>query len=118
MTPQERAAAIHSATGVGPFSFSLNGINFSVQNVQAIDNRVICSGVTAWTGTGSKRVYLPVDNPYIFVNPPLLIPDGGTTIDPTTGLTVATFTRNDLAAAKQILYDAVTNVARRLGWIG
>ena len=49
----------------------------------------------------------------------VLLNSGGTeVITPPRGqpYTRPTFSRNDLAAAKQIVYDAVTACARRNGW--
>lgn len=56
---------------------------------------------------------LPVDNPYVFYNPPLGIVigwegDGTPIIDST----------EPLQAAKAMVYDAVTLRARQLGWSG
>jgi hypothetical protein len=119
VTPEERAIAIATAFGPGTRDYTYLGIHFQVGNVSASGSAVIAT-IAAWTGSGGNRVDLPTDNPYVFVNPPLSVPDGGTTItnDPHGNPhTVATFTRNDLVAAQQMVYDTVTMVAKRLGWI-
>jgi len=118
MTPEEKAAAIAAAFGTGTRSYTYLGIHFQISGVFASGPAVTCT-VAAWTGSGAKRVNLPTDNPYTFVNPPLMVPDGGTRVvtDPDgISQTVDTFTRNDLAAAQQIVYDVVTAVAKCLGW--
>lgn len=74
---------------------------------------------------------LPVDNPYQFFNPPLGIVTGYTTeqvqvgVDPDTGDPVYEETQvptidttEPIAAAKRMVYDAVTLRARQLGWSG
>lgn len=124
MTPEEKAAAIGAAIGDKTITYSYQGITFRVSNC-IVTGPAVQITVAAWTGAGGNRVDLPTDNPYIFVNPPVLVPDGGTTAisvpNPGRGggninKTVASFTRNDVAAAQQIVYDAVTAVAKRLGW--
>lgn len=104
MTPEERAAAIAAAVGPNPIQYTFNGIVFNVSDCHAVGSAVYVT-VSAWTGTGAKKSYLPVDNPYIFVNPPLQVPDGQ-----------GGYARNDIAAAQQIVYDTVVAVAQRMGW--
>ena len=111
MTPEERAVAIAAAMGTKTVTYTFSGITFRVSNASAA-GPVITVTVAAWTGAGANRVDLPVgDGIFRFVNPPLMVPNGG--FDPEGR---ATFTRDDLTAAKQIVYDAVTACARRLGW--
>lgn len=116
MTPEERAAAIATAIGNKSITLSVNGAYGSVSirvlaGTTAIGPMVRCS-ITAWTGAGGNRVDLPLgDGIFQFVNPPLAVPDGGT--DPEGN---KTFTRDDLAAARAMVYDAVTGCALRNGW--
>jgi hypothetical protein len=65
-------------------------------------------------------VFLPMDNPYRFLNPPVKIPNG-------TWRKVATdigevelenMEENPMAAMKRIVLDAVLTRARQLGWQG
>lgn len=122
MTPEERAAAIATAFGTGTRTYTYLGIHFQISGVSASGPAVRCT-VLAWTGAGGNRVDLPTDDEYVFVNPPLMVPDGGTTTIPDPmdrkhirTITVPTFTRNDLVAAQQMVYDAVTGYAMRHGW--
>lgn len=104
MTPPEKAAAIAAAVGSRQVTLSVSGVSIEVTGCLAYGPAVYLTVVAAWTGAGANRVYLPLDNPYIFVNPPLSA-DGGAT-------------RNDLAAARQMVYESVTSAARRMGWTG
>jgi hypothetical protein len=117
MTPEERAAAIGAQFPANGIQYTYQGIIFDVTNC-VVSGPAVSVNVVAWTGKGNNKVFLPAYNPYIFVNPPLSVPDGGTqvVIGPHGSHTVSTFTRDDLAAAQQIVYDAVTSVAIRLGW--
>ena len=110
MTPEERAAAIGAQFPAGGIQYSYLGIVFAVSGC-VVSGPAVTVTIAAWTGAGHNRVTLPTDNPYVFVNPPLKVPDGGTDAGGS-----PTFSRSDLAAAQQIVYDAVTAAARRLGW--
>jgi len=119
MTPEERAAAIYAAFPANGIQYSYNGIVFNLSPM-TLNGAAVTVTISAWTGAGNNKAFLPTDNPYTFVNPPLMVPDGGeTTVAGPRGkpLTIKTYTRNDLAAAQQIVYDAVTTVATRLGWV-
>lgn len=119
MTPEERAAAIAAAVGPNPLQYTFSGIVFSVSDCVASGPTVWVT-VSAWTGTGSKKVFLPVDDRYGFTNPPLGVPDGGTaTVTDRQGNqhTVRTYTRDDTRAAQQIVYDAVVAYALAHGWV-
>jgi len=63
---------------------------------------------------------LPLDNPYLFVNPPILVPDGTfhDEIDPDTNLVypVANFTEGADLSFQTMVSEAVFSVARRRGW--
>lgn len=119
MTPEERAAYIGAQIAGRTLTFSRGGINFRVTN-GTVSGPAVRVEVTAWTGAGGNRVDLPVgDGVFVFVNPPLMVPDGGTeTITDPHGeqITRPSFVRDDINAAKQIVYDAVTTCARSLGW--
>lgn len=111
MTPEERAAAIGAALGSKTITFSHLGVTFRVSGA-AITGNAISLLISAWTGAGGNRVNLPVgDGQFVFVNPPLAVPDGGFDVDGR-----PTYARSDLAAAKQMVYDAVTGYALRHGW--
>jgi hypothetical protein len=119
MTPEEKAAAIGAQFPVNGIQYSFGGIVFNVTNC-VVTGPAVQVHVEAWTGAGQKKVYLPLDDGiFIFVNPPLMVPDGGsTTVTDPKGrpLAVRTYTRDDLVAAQTIVYDAVTGCAKRLGW--
>lgn len=118
MTPEERAAAIGAQFPPSGIQYTYQGIVFAVSNCRVVGPTVWVD-IIAWTGTGKNKVYLPVDDHYGFTNPPLGVPDGGTrdVLGPDgRHYTVATFTRNDLAAAQSIVYDRVTWYALRHGW--
>jgi hypothetical protein len=119
MTPEERATAIGAQFPVNGIQYTYLGIVFAVSNC-VVTGPTVWVTVSAWTGTGKNRVYLPVDDRYGFTNPPLMVPDGGTQVitDPRGNpITVKTYTRSDLAAAQQMVYDAVTGYARAHGWV-
>lgn len=110
MTPEERAAAIGAQFPANGIQYSFNGIVFNVTNCR-VQGPAVQVHVEAWTGAGQNKVYLPLDDgEFRFVNPPLMVADG---LD---GQGNKTYARNDLAAAQQIIYDAVTACATRLGW--
>lgn len=118
MTPEERAAYIGAQFPANGIQYTYQGIVFDVTNC-VVTGSTVQVDVVAWTGKGANKVFLPVDDHYRFVNPPLMVPDGGTQVitDPQGNQhTVMTFTRDDLAAAQQIIYDAVTAYALRHGW--
>lgn len=115
MTPEERVAAIVAIIGGKTLNFSQSGVNFSVSNVHALASYPSCLvySAEAWTGKGANKAFLPVDTEYHIVNPPLQVPDGGFDAKGR-----KTFVRNDLAAAKVMVYDQVTDYARAHGWQG
>lgn len=119
MTPEERAAYIGSQFPANGIQYSFKGIVFRVDDC-VVTGPMVQVNVAAWTGAGGNRVDLPLgDGVFRFVNPPLMVPDGGTevTTDPHGHqFTRATYSRDDLAAAQQIVYDAVVNCATRNGW--
>jgi len=119
MTPEERAAYIGARFPANGIQYSFGGIVFAVSGC-VVTGPTVQVNVVAWTGTGKNKVYLPLDDGiFQFVNPPLMVPDGGTEVvtDPSGNPhTRATFARNDLAAAQQIVYDAVVGCAVALGW--
>jgi hypothetical protein len=111
MTPEERAAAIGAQFPANGIQYSYSGIVFDV-TACTVSGPVVQVHVTAWTGKGANKVFLPLgDGWFRFVNPPLMVPDGGFDAEGR-----KTFSRDDLAAAQQIVYDAVTGCARRNGW--
>lgn len=121
MTPQERAAAIYTAlAGNRPLVFTLDGVTIRADGF-AVDGPAITCTVVSATKNGQD---LPLDNPYTFVNPPIMAPDGGTRQMPvnsrggTRNITVPTYQRNELASMRRILYEAVVYVASRNGWTG
>jgi hypothetical protein len=112
MTPEEKAAAIGSQFPAGGIQYSYQGIVFHVFGCEVIGPMVRVS-IVAWTGAGQNRAYLPLgDGIFQFVNPPLTVPDGFDQHGRPTG-----FSRNDLAAAQQMVYDGVTGCATTNGWV-
>ena len=119
MTPEERAAYIGAQFPANGITYTYQGIVFAVSGC-VVSGPTVQVSVLAWTGTGKNKVFLPLgDGIFRFVTPPLMVLDGGTeVVTPPHGhpYTRATFSRNDLAAAQQIVYDAVTACARAHGW--
>ena len=119
MTPEERAAYIGAQFPANGIQYTYLGIVFDVTGC-VVTGPTVQVNVVAWMGKGANKVFLPLgDGIFRFVNPPLMVPDGGTeVVTPPHGdpYTLPTFTRNDLIAAQQIVYDAVVACARSLGW--
>jgi hypothetical protein len=119
MTPEERAAFIGAQFPANGITYTYLGILFAVSGC-VVTGPAVQVSVIASTGKGANKVYLPLgDGIFRFVNPPLMVPDGGTeVVTPPHGdpYTLPTFTRDDLAAAQAIVYDAVTACARTHGW--
>lgn len=82
-----------------PFSFTKDGVTIDVHDVR-FGNPFLVVEVSAHDANGD----LPVSNPYMFANPPVLVPDG------------SFFRRDEREALKQIVYDAVVGWARSNGW--
>ena len=128
MTPEERAAAIAAQFPANGIQYTYLGIVFAVAGCRA-SGPTVGLALTAWTGQGAHRVYLPIPAydtvlgglacNFLFTNPPLMVPDGGTeVVTPPHGdpYTRPTFARDDLAAAQSIVHSAVTGYALRHGW--
>lgn len=118
MTPEQRAVAISAIIGNKTLTYAYKGVTFQLSGI-TLSGDTVWATVSAWTGTGASKVFLPVDNPYGFKNPPLMTQSGtqqvvigGVTY------TVPAFVRDDLTAAKEIVYQTVTQVARSHGWVG
>lgn len=118
MTPSERANACFLATaGRRPLIWSSGGVSFRAENIDLTsDSNGIVATLTAWTGQGANSAYLPVDNPYIIINPPVYVPDGG--FEVIDGEEHATVTQDPLSAYKMALESVVIDRARQLGWTG
>ena len=95
------------------FSWTDQGISFTASDPTLVGDVLSCV-VEASDGNGP----LPVDNRYQWVNPPLMVPDGGQAWAFQQGapVLVTTFKRDDIPALKAIVYDAVTGYALRHGW--
>lgn len=124
MTPNERASACFLATaGNRPLVWTQDGVNFRADDIDLTnDGTGIIATLTAWTGQGTNAIYLPVDNPYIIINPPTQIPDGGRRTVPNatgTGVSVVdTYVYDPLNALKLAFSKTVIQVARDSGWSG
>jgi hypothetical protein len=115
MTPEERAAAIGAAIGTKTVTYSFEGVTYRV-SAATVSGPTVTVTISAWTGAGGNRRDLPLgDGIFRFVNPPLMVPDGGTVIDDK-GNPHPSFSRDDLAAAQRIVADAVIACATRNGW--
>lgn len=92
-------------------------MSFRAEDIALIpDGTGLVATLSAWTGQGATAAYLPVDNPYIVVNPPVYVPDGGTEL--IEGEEHPTFRADPLAAYKRALELSVIGRARQLGWPG
>lgn len=119
MTPAERVAAIDLAlAGNRPLVWNQDGVNFRAEDIAlAYNGTAIQATVLAWTGSGANMVVLPLDNPYIIVNPPVAVADGTTTIVDDDGEhTVPVFRHDPLAAYKATIASTVLLVASQMGW--
>jgi hypothetical protein len=111
MTPEERAAAIGAAIGTKTVTYSFEGVTYRVSGA-TVTGPTVQVTIAAWTGAGGNRRDLPLgDGVFRFVNPPLMVPDGGTDAQGH-----KTYSRDDLAAAQRIVADAVIACATRNGW--
>lgn len=107
------------AAQVVRYTYTYNGVDIKIESAPEFVNGCLSVNVSASTGSGKNKVQLPVDNPYLFFNPPILIvttppvfgPDGHV-------LTGSVHTENPLEALKTMLGDAVLLQARRMGWAG
>lgn len=117
MTAISRAAAIGTVVAGRTLQYSYRGISFVLMTVSTSG-----SAVTMTVAASDARGPLPMDNPYIFVNPPLHVEDSAgpivrTQTDPVTGAISERRLRLDpLAAIKETLYQTVILVAGRQGW--
>lgn len=120
MSAAEQVAAIDLAlAGNRPLIWRQDNVTFRADAIEIVANgEGISAIVTAWTGNGADAAPLPVDNPVILVNPPVMVPDGGTTIEagPDGPVTVPTARFDPLAAYEDSLAITVLQVARDLGW--
>lgn len=91
MTPHERASAAYNSLPANrTVAFSMDGVTIRAHGF-SLDGKSLACTIEAQRGGTS----LPVDNPYTFVNPPLMVPDG------------EGFRHDPLEAVKRMLYDAV-----------
>lgn len=97
------------------FSWSDRGISFTASD-PTLTGDVLGCAITASDSLGP----LPVDDRYQWVNPPLMVPDGGQAWVLRDGapVLVPTYKRDEVPALKAIVYDAVTAYARAHGWQG
>jgi len=131
-TASERAQAHYTRwlrAGTGPtkrIRWTDRGITFTATDPYLTPDG---KGIGATIAASDANGPLPVDNPYQFVNPPLGImvaEEVGSwewVGDPPVRTWVVTVPRviddsEPIAAAKQMVYDAVTLRARQLGWSG
>jgi len=101
----------------GEKSFDLDGVRVEFTAPPKMDGNRVTFYVRAFIG----RRELPVDNPYIFVNPPTMVPDGTWRKEPAERgeeRDVQNFRESPDEALKAVLMDAVRGKARKLGWRG
>ena len=70
MVRRIKARALRDAAPVTPFTIVDGGLSVTVESVAESDDTLIV--VLSATVDG---VTVPVDNPFVFVNPPVLVPD-------------------------------------------
>ena len=88
-------AEVLSELFTGSKTFQKNGVRFTVSQLK-VDGPILSVKVAASDQSGT----LPLDNPYQFVNPPI-VHDGKENLD---------------EAFMQMVYDAVAAVAKQKGW--
>lgn len=98
--------------------FQYQGVQITILDGPKLAGDLVAVTVSARQG----RTLLPVDNPYLFVNPPILVPDGTyrEVVDPATEQVyqVPNHKENLTAALQAMIGDAVLATARRRGWRG
>lgn len=109
-----KTSAIRNVIKVAGYSFLLDGIAVTVLEVPTIASGGLgISFVFSATKDGQP---LPMDNPYLFINPPIKTFDGTWRIED--AKEVRNYSEDVLASAKRIVVDAIVLRARQLGWTG
>lgn len=88
----------------------------SVVEGPVVEHGCVKVTLALWIDFGQGWEYTPLDNPFYFKNPPILVPDPNGPIERTWtdpwGVVHSAFFREDLdAALMQMAYDATANVA-------
>lgn len=106
MTPQERATACVLAASGGPLVWASDGVTFRAEEILLTpEGDGVSATLTAWTGDIGGESYLPTDNPYIIMNPPVYVSSDGENV-----------VFYPLGALKESFTETVFLVARRQGW--
>jgi hypothetical protein len=82
-------------------SFSYKGIDIALSDVSLVGNKLT---LTATATKDGKDLF--IDNPLIFINPPLKVPDG--TVHVVDGREVDNFVYDPKTALKEIVYQVIT----------
>jgi hypothetical protein len=117
LTDEEKRASIRSIKANGlrnnatfPFTFTVAPYTITAHDAQVMNGNLVA--VLSATRSG---VPVPLDNPFVFVNPPIMIPD---TSNPEVeydieGRRTRGFSESPLQALRQIVVDAVDDAWRR-----
>lgn len=126
MTPEEKAQrkaekfVEHAEEQGESYTYELNGLTITVSNPVLFNSLAVQVDVEAHDANGP----IPTDNPYRFINPPIMVPDknGDYSVivgEDENGDPIYKYFREDIIAAlMQIVYEAVVVVARKKGWDG
>lgn len=114
MAPQARAAAKAAALSMvsRPQAWTTeDGITILIEQGPFLLENDLVGVIVSATGPGGQ---LPLDNPYLFANPPVKVSDETDRIEE--GKRVENFREDLTEALKAIVSDAVRTVAKARGW--
>ena len=97
---KQREVCLRELTKIKPHKFSRDGVDVEIVEVSQSGNllRVVAK---AWR----NGIELPVNNPLLYHNPPMLVPDD--TFETVDGKQVANFTENPQEALRQIVLETI-----------
>ena len=108
-----KASALSTAKGTG-YTFTLDGILVTLTAPPTITAGG--KGVSFTLSASKAGVPLPLENPYVFVNPPVKVHnDTWRVVD---GNDYKNYAEDVVAALQRMILDAVLLIARRKGWVG
>jgi hypothetical protein len=108
-----KATAIRSAKGAG-YSYTLDGITITLTGAPVLVANG--TGVSLTLSATSPTGPLPLDNPYIFINPPVKVPNGTWRV--VNGVDRENYKEDIVEALQRMVLDAVLLFARQRGWQG
>lgn len=111
-----RKAEVFASLKSGSFTFQRDNIRFTLSNWERKGN-VFRVHATAADSNGALPLH-DTDNPFEFVNPPLMVPTGTWRKENVNGqeVDVPNVEESPLEALRIIVFEAVTTRARARGW--